>query len=186
MGIPRTAAPCRCQSMRSSCCGSPSCPACLHIPSASPDASAVCSRPFCSQISVEARIQISVEQSKVTRPSGYCAAQVLHVRVCQRLLWHGHEGCKYFRMPKTNTDFWEKKIKRNKERDKEEQRQLAKMGWHCITVWECELKQDKREKTLASLAFTLNHIYLQDRSFAYPRIEEESDLEQAAEPKPNS
>ena len=89
-------------------------------------------------------------------------------------------------MPKTNTDFWEKKIKRNKERDKEEQKKLAEMGWHVIVVWECELKPDKREKTLASLAFTLNHIYLQDRSFAYPRIEEESELEQAAEPEPNS
>lgn len=98
--------------------------------------------------------------------------------------WHGHDGCKYFRMPKTNTDFWEKKIKRNKNRDIEEQKKLAKMGWHCITVWECELKQDKRAKTLASLAFTLNHIYLQDRSIAYPKIEEECELEQAAEPEP--
>ena len=60
------------------------------------------------------------------------------------------------------------------------------MGWHCITVWECKLKPDKREKTSASLAFPLNHIDLQDRSFAYPRIEEESELEQAAEPEPNS
>lgn len=89
-------------------------------------------------------------------------------------------------MPKKNTDFWEKKIKRNKERDKEEQKKLAKMGWHCITVWECELKPNKRDKTLASLAFTLNHIYLQDRSVAYPKIEEESELEQAAEPEANS
>ena len=71
---------------------------------------------------------------------------------------------------------------RNKERDKEEQRQLAKMGWHCITVWECELKSDKREKTLASLAFTLNHIYLNDHSVAYPKLEEENVMEQAAEP----
>lgn len=31
--------------------------------------------------------------------------------------WHGHEGCKYFVMPKTNTEFWQNKIKRNKERD---------------------------------------------------------------------
>lgn len=41
--------------------------------------------------------------------------------------WHGHEGCKYFRKPKTNTDFWETKIKRNKERDIEEQKKLAKI-----------------------------------------------------------
>ena len=99
--------------------------------------------------------------------------------------WHGHYGCKYFRLPKTNTDFWEKKIKRNKERDKEEQRELAKMGWHCITVWECELKPKVREQTLKSLAFTINHIYLQDHSISYLRIEEESELETAAEPTPS-
>lgn len=49
------------------------------------------------------------------------------------------------------------------ERDKEEQRKLATMGWHCITVWECELKPKLREQTLESLAYTLNHIFLQDR-----------------------
>ena len=54
------------------------------------------------------------------------------------------------------------KIRRNKERDREEQRALAAMGWHCITVWECELKSSKREETLESIAFTLNHIWLQD------------------------
>jgi DNA mismatch endonuclease (patch repair protein) len=84
-------------------------------------------------------------------------------------------------MPKTNTDFWEKKIQRNKERDKEEQKKLAAMGWHVIVVWECELKPNKRDKTLASLAFTLNHIYLQDRSIKYELPEEESELPMAAE-----
>ena len=46
-------------------------------------------------------------------------------------------------------------------------KELAEMGWHVIVVWECELKPDKREKTLASLAFTLNHIFLQDHSVNY-------------------
>ena len=99
--------------------------------------------------------------------------------------WHGHENCKYFKMPRTNTAFWEKKLSRNKERDKEEQRKLAEMGWHGIVVWECQLKADKRDKTLESLAFTLNHIYLQDHSVRYVPIEEENELEAAAEPMPN-
>jgi len=110
--------------------------------------------------------------------------------------WHGHNValpqvnsekrivnslcCK---IPKTNREFWVAKIRRNKERDKEEQRKLAAMGWHCITVWECELKQSKREETLESIAFTLNHIFLQDRkckmadvgSKMYPQMEEESE-----------
>ena len=81
-----------------------------------------------------------------------------------------------------NTDFWVKKINRNIERDKEEQRLLATMGWHCITVWECELKKNKREKTLSSLAYTLNHIFLQDRSLAYSIPEIYGDI--AAEPEP--
>lgn len=55
------------------------------------------------------------------------------------------------------------------------------MGWHCITVWECELKGDKKEKTLESLAFTLNHIYLQDHSKVYSKLDEESERMLAAE-----
>lgn len=94
--------------------------------------------------------------------------------------WHGHEGCKYFRMPKTNTEFWERKISRNKERDQEEQKQLARMGWHCITVWECELKGERREKTLESLEYTLNHIFILDRDLRY-RLPEREDMGMAAE-----
>lgn len=37
------------------------------------------------------------------------------------------------------------------------------MGWHCITVWECQLKSALREQTLKSLEYTLNHIFLSDR-----------------------
>ena len=86
-------------------------------------------------------------------------------------------------MPKTHVDFWEKKIRRNRERDKEEHHKLAKMGWHVIVVWECELSPDRREDTLNSLAFTLNHIYLQDRAVRYKPMEEEMDM--AAEPTPD-
>jgi DNA mismatch endonuclease (patch repair protein) len=57
------------------------------------------------------------------------------------------------------------------------------MGWHCITVWECELKPSKREETLNAIAFTLNHIFLQDHSLPkpYQPIEEEGDIPMAAE-----
>lgn len=82
------------------------------------------------------------------------------------------------KIPTTNREFWVAKIRRNKERDKEEQRKLAEMGWHCITVWECELKPKQREQMLDSIAFTLNHIWLQDhgaKSVPYPQLEEESE-----------
>ena len=103
--------------------------------------------------------------------------------------WHGHntqciihnsqfiiESSACCKIPKTNREFWVAKIRRNKERDKEEQRKLAEMGWHCITVWECELTPKKREETLESIAFTLNHIWLQDHgavSLPYSNVNEE-------------
>lgn len=99
--------------------------------------------------------------------------------------WHGHKDCRYYVIPKTNTDFWIRKITRNIERDKQEQLQLARMGWHCITVWECELKREKRNETLESLAYTLNHIYLKDRSQVY-QIPEDNGMYIAAEPSPTS
>ena len=49
--------------------------------------------------------------------------------------WHGHEGCKYYVVPKTNTDFWTDKIGSNIRRDREVRRKLTQMGWYCITIW---------------------------------------------------
>lgn len=97
--------------------------------------------------------------------------------------WHGHD-CAAFRMPKTNVAFWERKIGRNRERDREEKLRLAEMGWHVIDVWECQLKPARRERTLASLAFTLNRIYLQDRSANSYRLGEDGEMDIAAEPLP--
>lgn len=74
--------------------------------------------------------------------------------------WHGHEGCKYFVMPKTRSEFWEAKIQRNRERDLADREKLTAMGWNVITVWECQLKPAVREKTLQSLVLTLSKIEL--------------------------
>ena len=140
--------------------------------------------------------------------------------------WHGHgsltpnpspkgEGSEYIltdseccKIPKTNREFWVNKIMRNKQRDIEDQKRLAEMGWHCITVWECELTEQrvqndagigsaelrgkktegqlkpktKREETLDAIAFTLNHIWLQDHvgvSGSY--TSEETEMPMAAE-----
>ena len=90
--------------------------------------------------------------------------------------WHGHEGCRYYTIPKTNTEFWVNKVKRNKERDLKVQHELAAMGWHTITIWECELKPGKREDTLKSLAYTLNKIFLQDRTVKQYKVLEEEPM----------
>lgn len=83
--------------------------------------------------------------------------------------WHGHnvdfssspllssECCK---IPKSNTAFWVAKIKRNQQRDSEVLEKLSQMGWHTITIWECQLKTHKIEKTLRALDGVLCTLFL--------------------------
>lgn len=89
--------------------------------------------------------------------------------------WHGHQDCPYFVMPKTRQDFWNAKITRNRARDIEVQHKLAQMGWHCITIWECQLKPACREQTLKSLIYTLNRIFLHDHSVKPYAVPNETD-----------
>ena len=74
--------------------------------------------------------------------------------------WHGHEGCRYFVLLKSNTEFWTQKIERNHERDLERRAQLKQMGWHTIVIWECQLKPKTREATLAELEHLLHKTYI--------------------------
>jgi DNA mismatch endonuclease (patch repair protein) len=71
--------------------------------------------------------------------------------------WHGHEGCPKFVLPKTNTEFWQKKIERNRRRDLQVRQKLQQMGYRVFIVWECELAtKERRELTLQGL---VNEIY---------------------------
>lgn len=66
--------------------------------------------------------------------------------------WHGHEGCKYYRLPKSNIEFWQTKIERNRQRDIETIEALKAKGWRVITIWECELRNiAQRGETLIQL-----------------------------------
>ncbi len=65
--------------------------------------------------------------------------------------FHGHEGCRYFKVPATRTEWWLDKIEGNKKRDIETVRKLTELGWKVITVWECELKKDFLNITLNNL-----------------------------------
>ncbi len=69
--------------------------------------------------------------------------------------WHGHEGCKYFVVPKTRTEWWLDKINRNKQLDTENLRKLKKLGWTILTVFECKLRPKNRGQTLNQLATRL-------------------------------
>lgn len=55
--------------------------------------------------------------------------------------WHGHDGCKYSHLPKSNEFFWEQKIRRNKARDIANEYVLQTEGWRVIRIWECEIRR---------------------------------------------
>ena len=65
--------------------------------------------------------------------------------------WHGHEGCRYYVVPKTRTEWWLGKINGNIENDKKAIKVLKKEGWRIITLWECQLKPTVIDKTFISL-----------------------------------
>lgn len=73
---------------------------------------------------------------------------VIFVHGC---FWHGHEECKYYIVPKTRTDWWLNKINGNRAKDVLNFNQLEEKGWKIITIFECELKGDKKDKTLNEL-----------------------------------
>lgn len=63
---------------------------------------------------------------------------VIFVNGC---FWHGHAGCRYYRLPKSNVEFWQEKISRNVECDHRTEAELTALGWRVIRVWECEIKK---------------------------------------------
>ncbi len=66
--------------------------------------------------------------------------------------WHQHPGCPRASIPKSNSDYWVPKLKRNVERDRQNMQILKQDGWNVIVVWECTLAKAKRSETLKKLA----------------------------------
>ncbi|MDO4854123.1 MAG: very short patch repair endonuclease [Coriobacteriia bacterium] len=71
----------------------------------------------------------------------------IEVRGCY---WHRCPHCKPS-VPKKNVDYWEAKFARNIERDAENLATLEAMGWRVHVIWECQLKKNKLDTTLAEL-----------------------------------
>ncbi|MDE7096419.1 MAG: very short patch repair endonuclease [Muribaculaceae bacterium] len=66
--------------------------------------------------------------------------------------WHAHRGCKYYRLSKSNVDFWRAKIARNIARDYVNNIDLELAGWNVIRIWECEIRtKATREEVLQRL-----------------------------------
>ena len=67
---------------------------------------------------------------------------VIFVNGC---FWHGHD-CKFFKLPKTNTPFWNEKITATRERDKKNITLLRSVNWRIFIIWECELRGVDKSK----------------------------------------
>jgi len=63
---------------------------------------------------------------------------VISVNGC---FWHGHKNCEASTLPKSKIEYWSKKIKGNISRDKRNTKELNKLGWKVIVIWECNLKR---------------------------------------------
>lgn len=80
---------------------------------------------------------------------------VIFVHGC---FWHQHEGCRKRSLsPKSNEEFWLKKLSRNRERDRENVSQLETLGWKVMVIWECEIGntvhlQDRLQSFLGPVA----------------------------------
>lgn len=69
--------------------------------------------------------------------------------------WHGHQDCKYATTPKSNKEYWSKKIQKNRERDMLNREKLEKLVFYVMIIWECELKRNSvKVLEAAVIAFT--------------------------------
>lgn len=75
--------------------------------------------------------------------------------------WHGHENSKCFVMPKTNSEWWSNKIKRNRQHDTDNRSKLRTLGWRTMVIWECQLKPKTRKETLEGIKLLLEKTYLE-------------------------
>ncbi len=73
---------------------------------------------------------------------------VIFVHGC---VWHGHEGCPKYVIPKSHVDYWTLKIARNRQRDQEVWRQLEAKEWSVIVVWECQLNNRNFQSTVETV-----------------------------------
>lgn len=89
------------------------------------------------EVPVQPRIQVQAEPPRLPGHPDIVLRKYRTVIFVNGCFWHGHENCKSYVLPKSNTGFWKNKIERNRNRDMEERQKLSSMGWHSITVWEC-------------------------------------------------
>jgi DNA mismatch endonuclease, patch repair protein len=69
--------------------------------------------------------------------------------------WHQHQNCKSSHIPKTRSEFWQKKFARNVIRDQKVMYHLKMLGWRTAIIWECGLTKKRHDDTIKRLALWL-------------------------------
>ncbi len=101
----------------------------------------------------------------------------------QGCFWHGHTPCRISKLPKSNRNFWEEKIKANRDRDQRNIFLLEKLGWKIWTIYECELRTaTDRAQTLGRL---LRFLYSRDKAEYKLTFEAPERYEMVAEELPD-
>lgn len=67
--------------------------------------------------------------------------RIIEVRGC---FWHQHPGCIDSHIPKTRIEYWGPKLERNQQRDAENLKSLKALGWKVLTIWECQVRDQRR------------------------------------------
>jgi len=70
------------------------------------------------------------------------AKKIIDVRGC---FWHQHKGCIDSHIPKSKVGYWRAKLRRNVRRDARNLRELKKLGWRVLVVWECQVSSSKMQ-----------------------------------------
>ena len=73
---------------------------------------------------------------------------VININGC---FWHGHEDCRFYKVPKTRTEWWLNKINNNRDKDHRNKAKLLSERWNVITIFECELKSSEFGNTMKNL-----------------------------------
>lgn len=91
----------------------------------------------------ELKLRFRLHRKDLPGKPDICLPKYKTVILVHGCFWHHHTKCKEGRMPSSNIEFWTKKIRRNIERDAENQAALRKLGWTVETIWECQVKNER-------------------------------------------
>lgn len=79
--------------------------------------------------------------------------KVIFVHGC---FWHQHRRCRSGHMPKSRLEYWQPKLEGNCMRDGAARRELRKLGWRSLTIWECQIERECYAASLLDFLSTTN------------------------------